>query len=226
MARDAPAGGRCCRRNFRSKIEKEQHRDAVARQQRVVVGVRDEGHPRVGELDPQRVQTTDVAGDELLELVQDENELGTVALLADLVRERDERGVRQVALAVAEGLGDDALESQVRLVGRPSVEIDDVQAFGAWAALRDADLQVPQDVALYPDLSARENLRYWGQAYGLEGDELDRRTDDVLETVGLTARADDVVEEYSGGMKRRLNFGCGIVHRPGVPAWRSWTAAR
>lgn len=75
---------------------------------------------------------------------------------------------------------------------------------------------VPQEVALYPDLSARENLRYWGEAYGLAGDELDRRTGDVLDTVGLTGRADDLVEEYSGGMKRRLNFGCGVVHRPDV----------
>lgn len=75
---------------------------------------------------------------------------------------------------------------------------------------------VPQEIALYEDLSARENLAYWGEAYGLRGQEREARVNEVLELVGLAGRADDVVEEFSGGMKRRLNFGCGIVHRPGV----------
>ena len=75
---------------------------------------------------------------------------------------------------------------------------------------------VPQEVALYEDLPAEENLRFWGEAYGLKGALLAERVRTVLETVGLLDRADDKVETFSGGMKRRLNFGCGIVHQPEV----------
>ncbi len=75
---------------------------------------------------------------------------------------------------------------------------------------------VPQELALYEDLPAVENLRYWGKAYGLRGAELDSRVNDVLDTIGLQDRAKDLPKEFSGGMKRRLNFGCGIVHRPPV----------
>ena len=75
---------------------------------------------------------------------------------------------------------------------------------------------VPQELALYEDLPAVENLRYWGQAYGLRGKALDDRVTEVLETIGLGDRAKDLPKEFSGGMKRRLNFGCGIVHKPPV----------
>ncbi|HYO46107.1 MAG TPA: ABC transporter ATP-binding protein [Gemmatimonadota bacterium] len=75
---------------------------------------------------------------------------------------------------------------------------------------------VPQEVALYEDLPAAENLRFWAEAYGLRGDRLSERIRSVLETVGLLDRGDDRVETFSGGMKRRLNFGCGIVHEPEV----------
>ncbi len=75
---------------------------------------------------------------------------------------------------------------------------------------------VPQELALYEDLSARENLKFWGGAYGLKGKELDGRVNTVLGQIGLQDRADDSPEKYSGGMKRRLNFGCGIVHQPDV----------
>ncbi len=75
---------------------------------------------------------------------------------------------------------------------------------------------VPQELALYEDLSARENLHYWASAYGLGGTELKRRLDEVLELVGLSDRAKEAVKKFSGGMKRRLNFACGIVHRPKV----------
>jgi len=73
---------------------------------------------------------------------------------------------------------------------------------------------VPQDLAIYPDLSGRENLRFFGRLYGLSGEELGRRIDDVLEIVGLRDRAGDLAKEYSGGMKRRLNIGIGLLHRP------------
>jgi ABC-2 type transport system ATP-binding protein len=75
---------------------------------------------------------------------------------------------------------------------------------------------VPQELALYEDLSATQNLRYWGAAYRLAGAELKRRVDEVLESVGLVDRAREPVKRFSGGMKRRLNFACGVVHRPKV----------
>jgi ABC-2 type transport system ATP-binding protein len=75
---------------------------------------------------------------------------------------------------------------------------------------------VPQELALYEELGARENLAYWGAAYGMSGDALKRRVLEVLETAGLADRATEPVKRFSGGMKRRLNFGCGIVHRPKV----------
>jgi ABC-2 type transport system ATP-binding protein len=73
---------------------------------------------------------------------------------------------------------------------------------------------VPQELAIYPDLSARENLGFFGTLYGLSGAELAARVDQVLEVVGLTDRAGDLTREYSGGMKRRLNIGIGLLHRP------------
>ena len=75
---------------------------------------------------------------------------------------------------------------------------------------------VPQELALYEDLPAIENLRYWGKAYGLRGKILEDRVSDVLGYIGLADRAKDLPKEFSGGMKRRLNFGCGIVHKPNV----------
>ena len=75
---------------------------------------------------------------------------------------------------------------------------------------------VPQELALYEDLPAIENLRYWGKAYGLGGAALDARLAEVLEHIGLADRARDLPKTFSGGMKRRLNFGCGIVHKPEV----------
>jgi ABC-2 type transport system ATP-binding protein len=73
---------------------------------------------------------------------------------------------------------------------------------------------VPQDIALYPDLSGAENLRFWGRMQGLSGRELAARVDAVLEVVGLADRARDKVGDYSGGMQRRLNIGAGLLHRP------------
>lgn len=75
---------------------------------------------------------------------------------------------------------------------------------------------VPQELALYDELSASENLRFWGEAYGLRGSELKRRVTEVLELVGLLDRAKEPVKRFSGGMKRRLNFGCAVTHRPKV----------
>jgi len=75
---------------------------------------------------------------------------------------------------------------------------------------------VPQELALYPTLSARQNLNFFGRIYGLKGKELGRRVDEVLEMIGLTDRADDAIQDYSGGMKRRVNIGAGLLHKPQV----------
>jgi ABC-2 type transport system ATP-binding protein len=75
---------------------------------------------------------------------------------------------------------------------------------------------VPQDIALYPDLSARENLNFWGKMYGLRGSALKSRVDEVLEIIGLTDRQKDHVSKFSGGMKRRVNIGAALLHKPAV----------
>ena len=75
---------------------------------------------------------------------------------------------------------------------------------------------VPQDIALYPDLSARENLVFWGKMYGLRGAALKNRVDEVLEVIGLADRQKDRVEKFSGGMKRRVNIGAALLHKPAV----------
>jgi len=73
---------------------------------------------------------------------------------------------------------------------------------------------VPQDIALYEELSARENLTFWGQMYGLGGNTLKTRVTEVLEQIGLADRAKDKIKTYSGGMKRRVNIGVGLLHKP------------
>ena len=75
---------------------------------------------------------------------------------------------------------------------------------------------VPQELALYDELSARENLEYWGAAYGLRGRVLRERAAAVLEQLGLAERADERITRFSGGMQRRLNFGCALLHTPRV----------
>jgi ABC-2 type transport system ATP-binding protein len=73
---------------------------------------------------------------------------------------------------------------------------------------------VPQEVALYPAFSARDNLAFFGKLYGLRGRALSTRVADALELVGLADRADDRVDSYSGGMKRRANIAAGLLHDP------------
>lgn len=75
---------------------------------------------------------------------------------------------------------------------------------------------VPQEIAVYEDLTARDNLAFWGSLYGLRGHTLDERIRDVLTRVGLADRADDKPQAFSGGMKRRLNLCMGLLHRPSV----------
>jgi ABC-2 type transport system ATP-binding protein len=75
---------------------------------------------------------------------------------------------------------------------------------------------VPQELAIYEDLPAIDNLRFWGKAYGLRGAALEARVSEVIATIGLSDRAKELPKTFSGGMKRRLNFGCGVVHKPPV----------
>ena len=75
---------------------------------------------------------------------------------------------------------------------------------------------VPQDIAVYEDLTGRENLEFWGKMYGLRGEPLRRRVDEVLDLVGLLDRQGDRVGKYSGGMKRRINIAVALLHRPAV----------
>ena len=74
----------------------------------------------------------------------------------------------------------------------------------------------PQEVAIYEDLTARENLEFWGKMYGLRGHALRQRVDEVLELVGLTDRQRGRVGKFSGGMKRRINIAVALLHRPAV----------
>jgi ABC-2 type transport system ATP-binding protein len=73
---------------------------------------------------------------------------------------------------------------------------------------------VPQEIAIYPDLTAKENLRFFGKLYDLSGLELDGRIDRILETIGLADRANERTDAFSGGMKRRLNIGLGMLNEP------------
>src|SRR5262249_22522362 len=90
---------------------------------------------------------------------------------------------------------------------------------GRHLALHDRDMRrhigiVPQELAIYDGLTARENLYFFGELYGLRGVALPAKADEVLAAVGLTDRADQRAATFSGGMKRRLNLGAAIVHAP------------
>ena len=73
---------------------------------------------------------------------------------------------------------------------------------------------VPQEIALYNELSALENLKFWGQMYNISGKKLELRVAEVLEQIGLKDRAKEKIKTYSGGMKRRVNIGVGLLHKP------------
>ena len=75
---------------------------------------------------------------------------------------------------------------------------------------------VPQELALYPTLSARQNLDFFGRIYGLRGRKLSDRVDEMLDIVGLAERAGDAIDTYSGGMKRRINIAAGLLHKPAI----------
>ena len=95
---------------------------------------------------------------------------------------------------------------QVLIVGRPMTTTSvGVKALCGY---------VPQEVAVYPDLTGRENLRFFASLYGMRGARAHQRVEEVLDTIGLRERGGDQVKKYSGGMQRRLNIGIGLLHRP------------
>jgi len=95
-----------------------------------------------------------------------------------------------------------------------SVMVDGRQVDVGTAAAKHSIGLVPQDLAIYPELTATENLRFFGQLYGMNGGDLKRRIDEVLEIIGLSDRAGERTDAFSGGMKRRLNIGIGLLHQP------------
>jgi ABC-type multidrug transport system ATPase subunit/nucleoside-diphosphate-sugar epimerase len=95
----------------------------------------------------------------------------------------------------------------------------EVRILGHKLVPQDRDLRrligiVPQDLAIYGELTAHENLAFFGSLYGLRASELEHRITDILQAIGLSERADDRAEGFSGGMKRRLNLGAALVHQP------------
>jgi ABC-2 type transport system ATP-binding protein len=102
---------------------------------------------------------------------------------------------------------------------RPDEGTVRIENYNLWESPRAAKRLlglVPQDLALYQEFSARENLRFWGGLYGISRSQLKKNTEELLERVGLADRAREPVSRYSGGMKRRLNLAIGLVHKPKV----------
>ncbi len=97
-----------------------------------------------------------------------------------------------------------------------SITVDGNEVATAPGAVKSTLGVVPQEIALYPTLSAQENLAFWGQMYGLSGGALKSAVAEALELAGLADRAKERVEKYSGGMKRRINIAAGILHKPKV----------
>lgn len=105
------------------------------------------------------------------------------------------------------------------IMGLISVDQGDISIFGKSPKRYEIEIKkdigfVPQYIAVYYDMSAEDNLKFFGSLYGLKGKKLNQRVDEVLEIVGLTEQRKKNPKEFSGGMKRRLNIGCALVHEP------------
>jgi len=117
------------------------------------------------------------------------------------------------------GAGKTTTISMISGLLRPDEGTVTIGKFNLWESPRHAKALlglVPQEIALYEEFNARENLVFWGGLYGLSRAELKQRTSEVLERVGLADRAREPVARFSGGMKRRLNLAVGLVHSPQV----------
>jgi ABC-2 type transport system ATP-binding protein len=117
------------------------------------------------------------------------------------------------------GAGKTTTISMVSGLLRPDEGTVHIENYNLWQSPRVAKRLlglVPQDLALYQEFSARENLRFWGGLYGISRSQLKKNAEELLERVGLADRAREPVSRYSGGMKRRLNLAIGLVHKPKV----------
>lgn len=122
-----------------------------------------------------------------------------------------------VGLVGPNGAGKSTTIAMISTLLRPTsgdVKLNGVSVLSDPAPVRAVLGVVPQDVALYPELSAQENLEFFGSLYGLRGKELAEAVDDALELVGLSDRRRDVIKKYSGGMKRRINIAAALLHQP------------
>ena len=107
------------------------------------------------------------------------------------------------------------------LTGLSSADAGEISLFGKEmkGKLNSSEIKrrigvVPQDLAVYETLSAKENLEYFGKLYGIKGADLKKRIEETLEVLGLSDVAGKSPKKFSGGMKRRLNIGCAIIHNP------------
>jgi ABC-2 type transport system ATP-binding protein len=122
-----------------------------------------------------------------------------------------------VGLVGPNGAGKSTTIAMISTLIRPTS--GDVKLNGASVLTNAAPMRavlgvVPQEVALYPELSAQENLEFFGALYGLRGTALGQAVDDALDLVGLSDRRRDVIKKYSGGMKRRINIAAALLHQP------------
>jgi ABC-2 type transport system ATP-binding protein len=127
------------------------------------------------------------------------------------------RSGERIALLGPNGAGKTTL---IRCIsGRIEVSTGEIRLFGKRLGQPHATAQlgvVPQELAIYPDLSAKENLECFARLHGLRGRKLHDRVDWALNWIGLQDRADDMTAKFSGGMKRRVNIACGVMHSPGL----------
>lgn len=105
------------------------------------------------------------------------------------------------------------------LMGLIAVDGGNIDLFGESQDVNHSSIKkrigmVPQEIVIFSDLTARENLAFFGQLYGIRGKELNKRVDEVLNFIGLKEYEKMLPKKFSGGMKRRLNIGCALVHNP------------
>jgi ABC-2 type transport system ATP-binding protein len=155
---------------------------------------------------------------------------GDIVTVTDLVKRfGDNAAVDGVSFSICEGevfgllgpngAGKTTTISMISCLLSPTsgdVVVDGASVLSDPGRVKSALGVVPQDIALYPTLTAVENLRFWGRMYGLSGKVLEERVADALTLADLADRAKEPIEKYSGGMKRRINIAAGIMHHPRV----------
>lgn len=115
------------------------------------------------------------------------------------------------------GAGKSTTISMISTLIRPDageILYSDINIIDKPKAIQESLGYVPQEIALYPMLSGKENLEFWGRAYKLKGKVLKEKIEEISEIIGIKERLKDKVKTYSGGMKRRLNIGVALLHDP------------